>query len=365
MLKYLFLTLVLVHGLIHIMGFSKAFGYGHLQQLTKAISKPMGVLWLLACLLLLAAGIGFITKKEWWPLLGIVAAIVSQIVIIISWRDAKFGTIANIILLAVGIAAWASQRFEQVFIADVKRNLVTNNAISGSLVTETAIAHLPPPVQQYLRYSGALNQPQVYNMRIVFEGQMRSKGKDWFPFTTVQYNFFGKPTRLFFMKATMFGTTVPGYHRYENGRASMDVKLFGLFSVTKAQGDLMDKAETVTLFNDMCLLAPGSLIDKRIQWQPVDSLTAKAIFTNGAISISATLYFNGQGQLVNFVCNERYDVGNKKEYPFSTPVTAYAPINGRHLFYKGSAVWHYPDGEFEYGQFIRKEIAYNVTDYKN
>jgi hypothetical protein len=363
MLKYLFLTLVLVHGLIHIMGFSKAFGYGHLQQLTKAISKPMGVLWLLACLLLLAAGIGFITKKEWWPLLGIVAAIVSQIVIIISWRDAKFGTIANIILLAVGIAAWASQRFEQRFVADVKRNLATNDTIGSRMITEADIAPLPAPVQQYIRYSGALNQPQLRNMRIVFEGKMRSKGKDWFPFTTVQYNFFQNPTRLFFMKAQMFGTTVPGYHQYENATASMDIKLFGLISVTKAQGSLMDKAETVTLFNDMCLLAPGSLIDKRIQWEPIDSLSAKAVFTNGGISIVATLYFNAQGQLVNFVCNERYDVGNKKEYRFSTPVTAYTPINGYNVLQKGSAVWHYPDGAFEYGQFNLKNIAYNVTDY--
>lgn len=363
MLKYLFLFLVIVHGLIHVMGFSKAFGYGHWQQLTQSISKPMGILWLMACLLLLAVGIGFVTKKEWWPLLGIVAAIVSQIVIISSWRDAKFGTIANMLLLAVSIAAWASQRFEQVFIADVKRNLVPSATTHNSIITEADIAPLPAPVQRYLRYSGALNQPRLRNMHIVLEGQMRSKGKDWFPFTTVQYNFFEKPTRLFFMKATMFGTTVPGYHRYENGRALMDVKLFGLFSVTKAQGDLMDKAETVTLFNDMCLMAPGSLIDKRVQWQPIDSLSAKAVFTNGAISISATLYFNEQGQLVNFVCNERYDVNNKKEYRFSTPVTAYAPINGYTVLQKGSAVWHYPDGEFEYGQFILKDIDYNVTEY--
>lgn len=308
-------------------------------------------------------GSGYFIKKEGWPILALSAAVMLQILIVRYWKDAKYATIANLVLLAVAVAALAMQRFEQSFVADVKRNLVTNNNLDNRLLTETDIAPLPAPVQKYIRYSGALNQPQPRNMRIVFAGKMRGKGKGWFPFTTVQYNFFENPCRLFFMKARMLGTRVPGYHHYENGRATMDIRLLGLFSVTKAQGPLMDKAETVTLFNDMCLLAPGSLIDKRIEWQPIDSLSAKAVFTNGTISIAAMLYFNEQGQLVNFVCNERYDVNSKKEYRFSTPVTAYATINGRQVLQKGSAIWHYPDGDFEYGQFILRDIAFNVKGY--
>ena len=37
-------------------------------------------------------------------------------------------------------------------------------------------------------------------MKIVFDGEMRDKGKDYFKFNSVQYNFFEDPTRLFFMK---------------------------------------------------------------------------------------------------------------------------------------------------------------------
>ena len=62
----------------------------------------------------------------------------------------------------------------------------------------------------------------------------------------------------------------------------------------------MNKAETVTVFNDMCLLAPATLIDKRIEWVPVDSVSAKATFTNGPNKITATLYFNEQGATNKF-----------------------------------------------------------------
>ena len=56
-------------------------------------------------------------------------------------------------------------------------------------------------------------------MRIVFDGEMRVKGKDFFKLKAVQYNFFDEPTRLFFMKAKMFGVTLPGYHNYQNAHA--------------------------------------------------------------------------------------------------------------------------------------------------
>jgi hypothetical protein len=363
-MKYIFALIVFAHGLIHGMGFAKAFGYAQLPQLTKFIPKPMGLAWLLAGLALVAAGIGFLGKKDWWPLLAIGAALLSQVVIISSWKDAKWGTLANVAILAVAVAAWGSQRFEQRFAKDVKNNLAQTAANNTALLTEADMAHLPPPVQRYLRYCGVVNQPKVRNMRLVFTGQMRSKGKDWFPFTSVQYNFFDEPTRLFFMKASMFGTTVPGYHCYQQGKASMDIRLWGLFSVTKVDGPVMDKTETVTLFNDMCLLAPATLIDQRIQWQGIDSLSAKAIFTNGTIQISAILYFNPQGQLIDFLSDDRFEVNTQQALRFSTPVKSYQTVGDRYLIQQGAGVWHYPDGPFEYGIFNLRTVEYNVASYR-
>ena len=68
----------------------------------------------------------------------------------------------------------------------------------------------------------------------------------------------------------------------------------------------MDRAETVTLFNDMCLLAPGTLIDPETTWEAVDATTARARFTYEGQAIAATLLFASTGELVNFSpMNER------------------------------------------------------------
>ena len=175
-------------------------------------------------------------------------------------------------------------------------------------------------------------------MKIVFEGEMREKGKDFFKFTSVQYNFFDNPARLFFMKAKMYGITVPGYHCYQYEKATMQVKLIGLFNVVNAKGGLMNKAETVTLFNDLCLMAPAALIDKRIEWTTIDSLSAKAQFTNGINVISATLYFNALGQLINFVSDDRYVITGIKQYRFSTPVKEYRQLDGQNIWTYGETV---------------------------
>jgi hypothetical protein len=362
-MKYLFTFIIFIHGLIHLMGFTKAYGYANISQLTKEISKPAGFFWLVATILFITAATMFFLKKESWPVLAIVAVVISQVLIIMVWKDAKFGTIANAVILLVAILSWGSQHFEAQFRKDVQTNLKENNA-STDLLTEADIQTLPQPVQKYLRYVGVLNKPKVKSVRIVFDGEMRDRGKDWFPFRSVQYNFFNDPTRLFFMKAKMFGVTVPGYHNYHAATASMDIRLFGLFPIVQVKGVEMNKAETVTVFNDMCIMAPATLIDKRIEWQAIDSTSTKATFTNGINKISAILYFNELGQLVNFISDDRYAVSDMKQYRFSTPMKDYKLFDGINVPAYGEAVWHYPEGKFAYGKFKLVSIEYNVTDFK-
>lgn len=98
-----------LHALIHLMGFAKAFGYAALPQLAIPISRPMGLLWLLATLLLLAATVALWAAPRAFWLVGALGLVASQGAIIASWGDARFGTVANLILLAAvvyGAFAW-------------------------------------------------------------------------------------------------------------------------------------------------------------------------------------------------------------------------------------------------------------------
>jgi hypothetical protein len=362
-MKYIFAFILLVHGIIHMMGFTKAFEYGNITNITKAISKPLGAVWLTTAILFVVAMIMYLLKFESWPIVAIVASVISQVLIFTVWTDAKVGTVANVIIIVGAILGWGSINFESQFKKDVNNNLSRTSTLYADLVTEADIQSLPQPIQKYLRYVGVLNKPKVKNVRIVFNGEMRDKGKDWFRFRSVQYNFFDDPARLFFMRAKMFGVTVPGYHNYHAATASMDIRLFGLLPIAQVKGSEMNRTETVTVFNDMCIMAPATLIDEHIEWETIDEKSAKAKFTNGAIKISAILYFNELGQLINFISDDRYAVSDMNQYRFSTPMKDYKLLNGIHVPSYGEAVWHYPEGEFVYGKFHLESIQYNVKDF--
>ena len=364
MTKIVFIGILVIHGLIHLLGFLKAFEFANISELTQSITRPLGILWLIPALLFLTTAITFALKNDWWWTIALVAVVLSQILVITFWQDAKFGSLPNLLVLVVVLLSLGSLLFERGYKKDIQNSLNRTHSLPTEIVTEADIQRLPQAVQRYLNYVGVIGKPKVISMRAVLAGEMREKGKDYFPFTAEQYNFYDEPTRLFFMKAQMFGMTVPGYHRYTDGNATMDVRIFGLFSVVKHAGDVMNVSDTVTLFNDMCLLAPATLIDERITWQSADELTAKATFTNQGVSISATLYFNAEGQLINFISEDRWAVADMKQYRFSTPISNYRNINGYNLPTYGEAIWHYPDGDFTYGKIGIKDIEYNIRALK-
>lgn len=359
MVRILFLLVLIIHGLIHLMGFAKAFQLAELEELTMPISKPMGLLWLAGAVLMLVTGLLFIWKSNYWPIAAFVAFIVSQMLIIQFWQDAKFATVINVIIFVVALFAWAGVQFENKYRKDVQRALAQQTKGQLEILTEADIAHLPEPVQKYIRYTRSIGKPKIEQMRIRFSGEMRSKGEDWFAFTSEQHNFMRAPTRLFFMKAFIKWVPSGGYHAYQGSEARMQIKVLNAMAVVDIQDEELFRTETVTYFNDLCLFAPAALIDERIQWDSIREDSVRATFTNQGVSISAVLTFNEAGQLTNFISDDRTEVNLGKRLRFSTPISDYQTFNSYRLARYGEAVWEYPDGPFTYGKFTVEEVVYN------
>lgn len=93
--------LLIVHGLIHLLGFVKAFQFADLPQLTQPISPLYGVLWLTAGLLFVGAAITLALWPRWWWIPIAIAIVLSTIAILPSWQDAKVGAYVNV-AIAIG-----------------------------------------------------------------------------------------------------------------------------------------------------------------------------------------------------------------------------------------------------------------------
>ena len=366
-MKIAFALLLLLHGLIHLSGLAKAFGFAELPQLTQQISKPMGLVWLCAALLYVATTVALFASPTRWWMVGTAALVVSQVAVLSSWIDARFGTIANVIVLAgvvIGFASVGPWSLRAQFERDVSDGL--RRTASMPLLRDADIAALPSVVQRYIRVSGAIGQPRVQNFRAHFQGRIRSgPAARWMVFTGQQYNFFDAPSRLFYMDATMFGIPLKVLHRFVGPSATMRVKLVALVPLVNARGPIMDKAETVTLFNDLCVFAPGALMSPNISWREIDAHTVNATFTNLAHTVSAVLSFNGAGELIDFVADGRGAVSadgkSFVEMRWSTPLRDYRGFGVHRMASHGDGVWHAPAGDYSYVEFDIDDLEFNVS----
>lgn len=104
-MKTLIAVLLLVHAILHLMGFVKSFYTDFLPTLSRKISWSEGALWLSCFFLLVLANIFFLIDFAFWPIFSICGALLSQFLITLNWQDAKYGTILNLLILGVSFPA--------------------------------------------------------------------------------------------------------------------------------------------------------------------------------------------------------------------------------------------------------------------
>jgi hypothetical protein len=230
------------------------------------------------------------------------------------------------------------------------------------------IAHLPLPVQKYIRRSGAIGKPALTSVHTYFDatlyGALGSAGMSG---PAHQIDLIDPPRRLFFMETRMYGLPVTVLHDYDGDQATMRVRIARLIDVVNLSGPELSKAETVTLLNDLVAYAPSALAGPRFTWNSIDERQAEVTFQNGPYVVAATLTFNDEGDLVDFYSTDRGELqndGTLKILPWSTPLSDYREFEGRRVPTKGDAIYHRQEGPFTYGRFAVTGIEFNKREHE-
>jgi hypothetical protein len=362
---------VLLHGLIHLIGPARAYGWADVSALQVPVSRTAGALWLAAALLFVVGSIGLFggaaefAQPEWWWAPTLAAIALSQVLIVRSWADAGFGTIANLVIVvpvAIAMLAALPGSYSSEYHREVQSR-PARSAARDDVVRQADLRNLPPAVQRYLRFAGVMGRPRVHHFRVRFRGELRS-GPDssWMPSEAEQHGFFDPAARIFLVKSTLYGVPFEALHVFRDSAATMRVKVASAVKVLDVAGPEMNQSETVTLFNDMWLLAPASLIDAPIAWIDGSAETVRASFAHAGQTIGATLSFGADGELTNFVSDDRYRSTDGRTHDrarWSTPISAWGEIDGVRLPVLAEARWTLPAGEFAYARFEIVAVRYN------
>ncbi|MDH3222891.1 MAG: hypothetical protein OEO23_04180, partial [Gemmatimonadota bacterium] len=200
-----------------------------------------------------------------------------------------------------------------------------------------------------------------------WRGRIRAGPEDaWMRFSAVQHNVVDPPTRVFYMDARKSGLPVDVLHVFQAGAATMRVRLLSIVPLVRADGPELTLAETVTLLNDLSVLAPGALVDSRIRWEAIDNRSARARYEVGENTVSAVLSFNADDELVDFVSEDRLmassDGGEFTALPWSTPLSEYRQFGPYRVAGHGEGWWHPRDSDpFPYVELDLLSVDVNPT----
>lgn len=362
MIKAIFASIVIIHGLIHLMGFVKAYQLAEINQLTQTIPKPIGLLWLISTLIFSIVAVIFLLKNDWWWMIAVPALVLSQMLIIMYWKDAKFATIANVIILVGVVIGYETWNFN----AMVKNELKTfvSPAISEKkVVTKEMLGELPPVVQKWLERSNVIGKEIIYSVHLKQIGEMRTspEGK-WMPVEAEQWFKTERPRFIWIadVKAAP-GIHLAGRDKYENGKGHMLIKLLSLIPVVDAKGKEIDQGTMVRYLGEIVWF-PSAALNDYIQWEQIDLTKAKATMTYGGITALAMFKFDANGDVVSFEAKRYYDRkggATLEDWFIQIDQNSYKEFEGIRIPARSAVIWKLKEGDFTWYRLEIADIHYN------
>lgn len=358
------LIIVFLHGLIHLLGFVKGFGLKELPELRFPVSKTMGLVWFKATLLFVLYGILHLMDNQYAWLFGFIAVILSQLLIILFWKDAKFGTLPNILILLAASISYADYRFQHQVQDEVAELLRQSSGVQQRVLSQEHITALPKPVQQWLLHSGAVGKPFVRIGKVLQQAEMKMKPdqQEWMSASAVQYSTFDAPAFVWMVHGRMNSLlSFQGRDKFQDGAGEMLIKLHSLINVVNERGEKLNESTMQRYLGEM-LWFPSLACSPFITWEQLNDTTAKATMRYKGTSGSGTFYFNAQGDCKKFSAL-RY-MGNEpdaKRYEWLMQIQGYKTFEGITVPAQMSATWKLEQGDWTWLQLEVMDIQYNKS----
>jgi len=357
------IILIGIHGIIHLLGFLKAFGISDFNGINQPISKIFGLFWLVTFVLFIAAAILYLVHNETWWIFGFVAIFFSQILIFNYWSDAKFGTIANLIILIAALLAYLNNDFKNLIEQERVEIFEKSSKYDGTIFSSEDITGLPAIVQKWLNYSGIIGKPKISNVFLTQDLHLKFKPKQekWNNGKAEQYFTIQPPAFNWSINTQMNPLlSVIGRDRFENGNAEMLIKLFSLIPVAHSKNDEKINQSALQRYLAELVWFPSASISNYLTWEEIDELSAKATLEYKGTKGSGIFYFNEMGQFEKFVTMRFKDSNDTGPIEWTVIANKTEERNGIRIPTECEATWTLESEQWTWLKLKIIHIEYNV-----
>ncbi len=363
-MRILFILIILFHGLIHILGFIKAFAIADIKELSQYVSKSSGIFWLIAFLFFILIAFLYGIKDNYWCSLSFAAILVSQILIIYFWKDAKFGTLPNIIILFVAIAVCANYNFQRMTSIEIRNILSKTNNIEAKIITNEMITHLPESVQNWLSNSGIMGKLEINNVFLKQNALMKMKPEqvNWKEAKAEQYFTTRQPAFVWTVNIKMMPLIdVVGRDKFKDGEGEMLIKILSLIPVVNSKSNDKINSGSLQRYLGEIVWFPSAALSPNITWEEIDAFSARATMTYKGTTGSGIFSFDKNGNFKKYTA-KRYRGGEKVAQLTDWVIKANESkvVNGIKIPVKMTATWKLDDGDWTWLKLEVTEISYNV-----
>lgn len=247
---------------------------------------------------------------------------------------------------------------------DVSR--LANTNFSDRRYTGDDIVHLPESVQQHFRACNLIGAEYVSEAVGIHEGAQFYTAVDAKPLTITytQVNFVAQPNRLAFIDTAMAGVLpFQGYDRFVDGHGAMKGQIAKAITLFDQQGQAMDQACLATVLSE-CLVVPSIALQDYIEWEAIDDQHARATITAYGQTATGVFTFDDDGRMHSFTTNDRTYTdfqGNQKDVSWTARCEEYREFDGVFTPTSFAAIWHLPEGDFEYFSSHNVRFMYGDT----
>lgn len=365
-MKLLLPLLLAIHGLIHLIGFFK-------KSKPVTIAQPditthpalIANLSLLGCMLFIATATGYYFDKAWWLITAVIAVILSEVLIILYWNEAKWGTLLNLIIVLSVIVGGGQQSFKAMVNREVNQLHRTVTSTDKSIVSTETIQYLPSVVRKWLRNSGIVGRERIRTVRLYQKGMMRSKpGQEtWTSMLAEQHYSVDEPSFVWNATISMMpGITIHARDKYLDGKGEMKIKLLSLVPIANNTGFQIDQGTLQRWLAEICWF-PSAALSPYIQWESIDEASAKATMTYKGVSGCAIFHFDREGNLL--ACSARRYMSNGRKTSlekWEVKNTEFRAMSGLKIPAKSEVTWKLEGGDFTWLKLEITGIEYNYQN---
>ncbi|MDN3687355.1 DUF6920 family protein [Cyclobacterium jeungdonense] len=352
-MKITIIILMAFHGFIHFLGFLKAYEWMELKELPLQISKDTGMLWLLAGIGILVVTIGYAWQVNYWWYLGMALAIFSQVLIILYWGEAKFGTLPNLVLFFLSLVAGANASFEKQVHKEVT-GLFSQSPESFGKTDSQSVSSYPAPVQRWLERTGALDAPLPGQVLVKQDFQLKLKPNqgDWYQGTARQYFNPVNPGFVWSLDLKLNPLIqVKGRDKLKDGEGEMLIKIWSLISMVDEKDNPRINEGTLQRFLGEIVWFPAAAKSPYLIWEALNNNEAKAILTVQGTSVSGVFTFDEIGRFEKFR-TERYMGGeaDATRKPWIVEAREYSRFEGVEVPSLCEASWILEEGPWTWAK---------------